>query len=93
MRALVEHVLTSKAAQQSDAPVSLEEAVEAVAQPDIEERETTHGWGHGPGDIGGFGELTIARSRLRRSGAPLTEQEYTAFRNAVIRYEDQRRRR
>jgi len=61
MRALVEHVLTSKAAQQSDAPVSLEEAVEAVAQLDIEERETTHGWGHRAG--GGWGN-SPARSRV-----------------------------
>jgi len=92
MLPLVEHVLTFKAAQQSDEPVSLEAAAEAVAQLDIEEWRTTHGWGHRAGG-GGFGELAIARSRLRRSGAPLTDQEYTAFRNAVIRYEDQRRRR
>ena len=59
----VDHVLTFKAAQQSDAPVSLEAAVEAVAQLDIEERRTTHGWGHRAGG-GVFGELAQARSRV-----------------------------
>ena len=65
----VDHVLTFKAVQQSDAPVSLEEAVEAVAQLDIEERETTHGWGHRVGG-GGFGELARALTSRPRTSRP-----------------------
>ena len=66
MLPLVEQVLTFKAAQQSDKPVSLEAAAEAVVQLDIEERRTTHGWGHRAGG-GGFGLLAQARSRADRA--------------------------